>query len=415
MPPGRPPPGQLMAAQPRNMFRIYYGLQNVSAENLRGWIREQEKKEDIDIRLLNERGEEIFERELLPGTDKILQRLSGFRRRAALREEKLMLFGQQLYRPEWGSLNLIIGARPPASPIVKLLTEHLWLRLLLALLISGAISYAVSRYLTKPLKSLQLASRELADGNLATRLQVSDRGGDETDELARDFNSMAEQLQEKIQAQKRLLNDVSHELRSPLARLRVALALAEREPQRVAEQLQRIEMETERLDELIGQLLSVPDTQIDMEDSLDLVGLLQQLCADADYEAQNADRRIEFASHLDEVIVRTHGDLLKKALENIIRNAMHYTPTGTAVGVSLGANNGSWLITVDDTGPGIPDADLERIFQPFYRIDEARQRETGGYGLGLSIARRAVEQHGGSIVAENREQGLRVTIRLPAG
>ena len=197
-------------------------------------------------------------------------------------------------------------------------------------------------------------------------------------------------------------------------RVRVALALAEKEPRRAVEQMQRIEIETERLDELIGQLLSVPDTQTEMEDSIDLVGLLQVLCADAHFEAQTVDKRIDFNTALDEAILRTHGDLLSKAIENVIRNAMHYTASGSTVRVKLFELENVWLIEVEDAGPGIPDEDLERIFQPFYRIDEARQRETGGFGLGLSIARRAVEQHGGSIFAANTGQGLQVSISLPA-
>ena len=200
------------------------------------------------------------------------------------------------------------------------------------------ISYAVSRYLTRPLKNLQQTSRELAGGNLAARIKVSARGGDETDELARDFNTMAEQLQEKVQAQKRLLNDVSHELRSPLARLRVALALAEREPQGNAEQLQRIETETGRLDELIGQLLSVPDNHTEMEDSIDVVGLLHELCADAGYEAQTECKLVEFESMLDEAVVCSHGDLLKRALENIIR--FQGSKSASAVGIPRSAHSG---------------------------------------------------------------------------
>ncbi len=409
-----PPTGIAPAPPPRNMFRIYYGLQNVSAAELPVWIRRMENNEDIRIFLIDADGKEIFGRELVPGTGTVLKKLTGFRRRATHREDRTLLFGQELYRPEWGALNLVIASRLPASPIVKLLTEHLWLRLLLALLISGGISYAVSRYLTRPLKSLQQTSRELAGGNLAARIKVSARGGDETDELARDFNTMAEQLQEKVQAQRRLLNDVSHELRSPLARLRVALALAEREPQGSAEQLQRIETETGRLDELIGQLLSVPDNHTEMEDSIDVVGLLRELCADASYEVQTERKLVKFESMLDEAVVRSHGDLLKKALENIIRNAMHYTAPDTTVSVELKAGIRGLEIQVQDAGPGIPESDLERIFEPFYRLDEARQRETGGIGLGLSIARRAIEQHRGSISAQNREDGLQVTVFLPA-
>jgi two-component system sensor histidine kinase CpxA len=388
-------------------------LQTVNAGDLPAWIEKQETRDKLRIFLVDQKGEEIFDKKLVPGVDRVLEKLAGFRRRASHREGRVMLFGQEFYRPEWGSINLIIAQYPPASPFIRYLTDHLWLRLLLALVISGAISYAVSRYLTRPLKNLQQASRSLAGGNLDTRIAVSAKGGDETDELARDFNSMAQQLQEKIQTQKRLLNDVSHELRSPLARLRVALALAEEDPSRVVELLKRIDHETERLDELIGQLLAVPDAAIELEDSLDLVALLRELCSDAGFESQQHDKQIQFSSDLAEAIVSSHSDLLKKAFENVIRNAVQYSPTGSVVDVSITNTADSCLITIDDSGPGIPEPDLQRVFEPFYRVDTARQRETGGFGLGLSIARRAIDQHGGTIAATNRGPGLRVTIQLP--
>jgi two-component system sensor histidine kinase CpxA len=407
-----PPPRGPMQP-PRAMFRILYALQYLPEQELRPWIEKQEKSNRLKIFLIDENGQDVFGRDLVPGTEVILEKLVGFRRRTAHREGRSTLFGQEIHRHERGPLTAVVATYPPASPIVKALTEHLWLRLLLAIVISGLISYAVSRYLTRPLKQLQMASRRLASGDLATRIEVPDTGGDETDELARDFNSMAEQLQQQMQAQKRLLRDVSHELRSPLARLRVALALAEKEPQDQARQLQRIEQETERLDELIGQLLSVPEGKIALEDSLDLVGLLRELCADANFEAQQQDKSILFSTGLTEAVVKTRGDLLKKALENVIRNALAYTAGGTSVQVALDEHPAEFTIAVSDHGPGIPEAALERIFEPLYRVDDSRRRETGGYGLGLSIARSSVIQHGGSIAAENTGDGLRIVIKLP--
>jgi signal transduction histidine kinase len=398
---------------PRSMFRIYYGLQNVEAEELPGWIKQQEEKENIDILLVDKAGTEIFGRSLVPGAKTVASKLAGFRRRTTHREGKVQLFGQELYRPEWGQLSMIIATHPPASPLVTLVMEHLWLRLLLALIISGGISYLISRYLTRSLKNLQQASRALAEGNLDTRIEVATRGGDETAHLARDFNSMASQLQEQIQAQKRLLNDVSHELRSPLARLKVALALAERDPSRVAELLSRIDRETERLDELIGQLLTAPDTSIELEDSIDLVSLLAELCDDAKFEVQTEHKNIVFETASQEAVVRSHGDLLKKALENVIRNALHYSPPESSVQVRLLDVNGRYRISVQDAGPGIPEPELEKIFEAFYRVDEARQRETGGFGLGLSIAHRVITQHRGSISACNMQPGLQICIDLP--
>jgi two-component system sensor histidine kinase CpxA len=419
---GQPPsPGSEFESGPRglgpgsrNIYRIFYGLQTIPRDELGNWIRQREQDDEVDIRVVDSDGSEIFDRKLLPGSEQVIERLQGFRRRVLHREDDRVLFGQEMFRPEWGPLKLIISRRPPTSAVVRFLTEHLWLRLLLALLISGAISYAVSRYLTGPLKNLQRASRELAGGNLAARIRVPDRGGDETDALARDFNTMAAQLQEKIVAQKRLLSDVSHELRSPLARMRVALALAEKDPARGTEQLARIEREAELLDELVGQLLSAPDTPESMQDSLDVVALLSQVCEDAAFEAKAENKALEFSADIEEVVLRSHGELLKRVFENVVRNAVRYTSAGTTVNVKLTRGEKILSVTVDDCGPGVPDADLEKIFDPFYRIDEARQRETGGFGLGLSIARRAIEQHRGTIHAGNRPAGgLRVTIELP--
>lgn len=408
-----------ISAASRDIYRIFYGLQTVPMKDLEGWIREREREDGVDIRLVDSDGDEIFKRDLLPGSEQVIARLEGFRRRVLQREAGRLLFGQEMYRPEWGALKLIISRRPPKSALVRFLTDHLWLRLLLATLISAAISYAISRYLTRPLQNLQSASRELAKGNLSARIDVPTRGGDETDALGRDFNTMAEQLQDKINAQARLLSDVSHELRSPLARMRVALALAEKDPARGSEQLARIERETELLDDLIGQLLHSQGAGETMQDSFDLVAMLQQICEDAAFEARAQSRELVFSSAVDEAILRSQGDLLKRALENVIRNAVRHTAPDTSVRVRLEVTDDLFRVTVEDSGPGVPDPELERIFEPFYRVDEARQRETGGFGLGLSIARRAIEHHGGTILAENRRTdeggGLRISIQLPAG
>ena len=405
LPPGTPPP--------RKMYRIYYGIQNLEAQELPAWIKLQEKQQDIRIFLVDQNQIEVFDKPLLDGTEEVIARLGRFRRRAHLRLDDYNLFAQRLHRQEWGSLTMVVASYPPRSPIIKLLTEHLWLRLLLAILISGLISYLVSRYLTRPLKQLQQAARELAEGKLDTRIPVPASGGDETTELARAFNSMAGELQQRIQAQKRLLHDVSHELRSPLARLRVAIALAERDPAQSAAHLQRMERETERLDELIGQLLASPDSRLPLDDSLDLVGLLQELVEDARFEIQGSHKKIQLSIPAEEAIVQTHGDLLKKAFENVLRNALHYTAEESTVTVALQPTEHKYLLSFEDQGPGIPEAELEQIFEPFYRVDTVRQRETGGFGLGLAIARRAIEQHDGAIRAENTSSGLRVVIELP--
>ncbi|MFU8765514.1 MAG: sensor histidine kinase, partial [Haliea sp.] len=220
-------------------------------------------------------------------------------------------------------------------------------------------------------------------------------------------------LQQRIAAQRRLLADVSHELRSPLARLRVALALAEQNPAAVAPQLSRIEREARRLDELIAELLSSQSEDSAMDEHIDLVSLLRDLCNDASFEGRESGRSIQLRCASGQALVLGDGERLRKAFDNVLRNALYYSPPDTAITVTVSMNTESILISVQDQGPGIPPAELTRIFDEFYRVDSARARDTGGYGLGLAIAQRAILQHGGSITARNTSPGLRMNITLP--
>jgi two-component system sensor histidine kinase CpxA len=224
---------------------------------------------------------------------------------------------------------------------------------------------------------------------------------------------MAAQLQQRIDAQRRLLGDVSHELRSPLARLRIALALAEDDPQNLLTHLQRIEKEAERLDELIEQLLASQSTNITLDAHIDLVQLLRQLSADANFEGQGMHKQVSFDSELEQAVVASSADLLHKSFDNILRNALRHTDENTKVSIHLRQQGTNFTVTVEDRGPGVPEEQLAQIFGEFYRVDTARTRESGGYGLGLSIARRAIERHGGQISASNTGHGLMLSVALP--
>ena len=397
----------------RFVMRMIYDLQNLDDRAMRAAITAAGTEHDVDIFLLDNRGEDLLGRAVPPNVEAVSRQLQGIRRRAFLRSGGEHLLAHEIYRPGTGMLRAVFVFRPSRHRLLGLLGSNLWLRIGLAVVISGAICYLLSTLLTRRIKSLQLASRQLANGRLDTRLRVRQLGGDETDELARDFNSMAEQLQERIESQKRLLGDVSHELRSPLARLRIALALAQEQPQGTRTHLARIERETERLEELIGQLLDSqgPDTALD--DHIDLVPLLQQLCSDAKFEGAAQSKRVTLATRLPEAIVASTGDLLHKCFENILRNALNHTPPDSDIEVRLAQTGDEYRVQVSDCGGGVPARELARIFEAFYRTDTARTRDTGGHGMGLAIARRAIGRHGGQIWAENTAQGLAVIVILP--
>lgn len=295
------------------------------------------------------------------------------------------------------------------------------IRTLTSVAIVVLVCYLLARSLTTPLKSVQFAARRLAAGDLSARAGTSPdlRGRhDEIAELGRDFDTMAERLEAAIAAQRRLIADISHELRSPLARLNVALELARQKAgDSATPSLGRIERETERMNSLIGELLTLSRLEshgrIGDPQPVSLAELLGDVIADADFEAQSRGCSVESGIE-GEVTLSGDEELLRRALENIIRNAVRYTEEGTAVQVSLVSSSTETKILIRDHGPGVPDDALAHLFRPFYRVADDRDRATGGIGLGLSIAERAISLHGGSVSATNAsEGGLLVTITLP--
>jgi two-component system, OmpR family, sensor histidine kinase CpxA len=296
--------------------------------------------------------------------------------------------------------------------------------LIIGVITSGLVCYLLSWFLTKPIVRLRTAARQLAAGDLTARTGApSSTRRDEVAGLMRDFDAMAERIETLLKAQSRLLNDISHELRSPLARLNVALGLArQRADSGSVDMLDRIELEASRLNELIGRILTlarledgeqlVPQTPVPLDE------LVANVTEDAEFEAQARRCHVRTVIPEGDWQVRGNASLLHSAVENVVRNAIRYTQEGTSVEIELKSENRAGVseavLGVRDSGPGVPAGSLGKLFEPFYRLDDARGRLTGGVGLGLAITERAVRFHGGRVAAFNREgKGLLVEIRLP--
>ena len=289
---------------------------------------------------------------------------------------------------------------------------------------SASAAASMAALLGSEPRQLRAATQKLAAGDLTARAGVPPAGRhDEIAELVRDFDTMADRLETSVKAQARLLNDISHELRSPLARLNVALGLSrQRSGPEAQSALERIELEANRLNELIGRLLTIArlesGDQAMKQVPIRLQELIREIAQDAEFEAQSRKCRVD-VTKVDDCTVMGDPSLLRSAIENVVRNAIQYTREGTDVQIGLECKEGTSeteaVIKISDFGPGVPDEALDKLFRPFYRIDDARGRQTGGVGLGLAIAERAVRLHGGTIQAGNRsEGGLMIEIRLPA-
>ncbi|ATI80828.1 HAMP domain-containing sensor histidine kinase [Sphingobium yanoikuyae] len=285
--------------------------------------------------------------------------------------------------------------------------------------VSLLFSAGLAWYLARPLTHLSRGFRDVAAGQLATRLQpVVGSRRDEIADLTREFDSMAAQLEQLLASQERLLHDVSHELRSPLARLQVAVGLLRQSPDRLPEMLARLDQETERLDQLIGEVLTLARLKSGMAElsatRVDVIDLLTAIVDDANFEAQakNCEVRLDAAGSF---VTTAHGELLYHAYENVIRNAVKYSPDGAVVGVSAYVNRDTLKIQVVDHGPGAPEDMLTAMFEPFKRLDLPTQTSVPGTGLGLAIAKFAIENHSGTIHAMlgPHRQGLIIEIVLP--
>ncbi len=296
--------------------------------------------------------------------------------------------------------------------------DILW-NLEIGTILSAIVCLLIAHYLSKPIERLRDATHELARGNLDIR--AGENLGNRRDEIAdlvRDFDTMAGELRTLIQSERNLLSGVSHELRSPIARIRLALTLArDADDDERSEMLDRIEQDTIQLDSMLEQILTVARLESGQHkprfEQLSLNDVVEDVLHDAKFEAAATGASITFHGDGD---VQVNGDagLLRSAIENIVRNAIFYSGQGGKIEVRLNKENGAALISVRDDGPGVPDNALPLLFKAFYRVDDSRETSTGGMGLGLAIVRNAVLAHGGSVSAKNVvPHGLEITLKIP--
>ncbi len=293
---------------------------------------------------------------------------------------------------------------------------HIWTFLPYYFLVIGAIAvvfWLAAVGVVIPLRRIANSIASFGQGNLSVRVKT-DRP-DEIGQLGRSFNQMAERLERLIVSERRLLGDISHELRSPLARLKFAVKLARTSPDSKAA-IDRIEKDVDRIASLVSDIVEITfvegDPALRSAGSVRISEVVDEVVRDCAVEAEARGCRIELAGECDGEVLGSR-ELLRRAIENVLRNAIRYSPEGAPISLSVAEKEQAVVIVVRDHGPGVPEDSLARIFDPFFRVEEARDTNGGGSGLGLSIAKRAVQAHHGSIAAENAGPGLRVSLSIP--
>lgn len=385
------------------------------------WLEKTGLNKQMNLFLLTNTGEIIGNHDIPDLVKQISTNLVNGELDSGIFKSGNLIVSHEILSTTGTAYRLAAVSEKPLSQVVQIPWAGLTLRLLIAFFISGLICYLLSIYLTQPLSALRMAAKSLAKGKLNTRVgHFAGHHKDEIAELSHEFNRMAEQLETLIHSKERLLQDISHELRSPLTRLHIAVELGRKKSNHLAEtEFDRIEAECLRLNTLIGEILDFArldkSTNTIKKAMVDLPKLLNYIASDANYEFSETTPRVvlgdiqPFRLMLDE-------RLIHRAIENILRNALRYSPEEQVVTISLyqGTRKNSVFIDIEDNGPGVPEDQLAKIFNPFYRVDTARQKKTGGYGLGLAIAKQAIQLHHGKIQATNREDGgLLVRIILP--
>jgi signal transduction histidine kinase len=298
------------------------------------------------------------------------------------------------------------GRQAHGAPADLLTSPSLWFLPFLAV-----VCCTVAAYVTLRMRRIESTIAHFGSGRLGVRMPPDT--GDPFGRLSRTFNQMADRIESLLDAHKRFCADISHELRSPLARLRLSTRLARLGK---PDALDRIELESSQLNNLVEELLDVARAEVDPAsfgaEPVELRWLLTEIADRCEIEAREKGCRLDLSFAMPG-IVAGDAELLRRAIENVLRNAIRHSPAGALVQLSAGGDEDHAVISVRDHGPGVPAAALEAMFRPFYRVEEDRDRGTGGVGLGLAIAQRAIALHRGSVMAENATPGLRVEIRLP--
>jgi two-component system sensor histidine kinase CpxA len=408
-------------------------LEKENVQALNAYLERVEKATHIRAAVLNAQGALLSANALPEGAAELIQRSQkspGFIFDFPQRRQQ-SIGAQSVVAPS-GTTYTVVGAFPgpdfprpprPGEPGSLYFGLGMVARTFLPLLLIGALfCYWLAGYLAKPIVQLRGVTRGLSNGNLAVRVDADLlKRNDEIGYLGRDFNQMAGHIESLVEAQRRLLTDISHELRSPLARQGVAIGLArKRGGPEVVPALDRIALEAERINDMISQVLTLSQLESGTDKfellKIDLVNLVAEVADDADFEARSRGCTVSVLKS-EPCVVNGVPQLLRSAVENVVRNAVRYTAVGTDVEISLGcetiAGAREAVITVRDHGNGVPAEKIDAIFRPFYRVADARDRKTGGTGLGLAIAARAVRVHNGTIKAESAAGGgLTVEIRL---
>jgi two-component system sensor histidine kinase CpxA len=397
-------------------------LERGGREALLAWRNSTPRDDGVGILILDESGRDISGRRVPFPVERMFERhqarLARLRRGDDVeRGERRSRYLPQLTAPDGEVFTMLVA--PVRAP------EAFWsnqdirvLLLVFGLLTSGLVSYGLAAAFSRPVRKLRDATDALAEGDLNARVADSvARRRDELGMLGRDFDSMAEKLQRAAQRQTEMSRNISHELRSPLARIRVAVELGRRKAGNLQE-FERLDQEAERLDSLIGQILSYTKLEFDAARNrapVDLADVVSEVAENVNFESKGERIRVESDGP---VIVNGFRGAITSAVENVVRNAVRHSPPDGDIVVTISGTGDGGVITIEDKGPGVNEHELASLFEPFFRTRQSAEEDgNGGTGLGLAIARRAVEElHGGSLVAKNRDSGgLTVTISLPAG
>lgn len=387
------------------------------------WLRARDANPKLEsVYLVDGRGLDLLERRVPSHISERTQALLAKPKIEAPAGFSPAQWVPQLRMPD-GELNVVFVVAKQPGLLQRIDIYYLpFVLLLLAVAVSGLVASILARWLSTPIRELAGATRALSRGQQGVRVdERATKREDELGGLARDFNVMAGKLDHLLKMREQLIRDMSHELRTPLARLNVALELLRRKDpdQRFASDHARIQQQVDRLDHMIEGILGFARLDALSEpphfDTLDLRELVAETVADAEIEAEQREVVIGFDHSVHgEVPVRANPAILRSAIQNVLRNAIRYTESGSRIAVSLEAAHGEALLSIADRGPGVPSEHLERIFEPFYRVDDSRGRDPGGTGLGLAIVARVMSAHRGTAIARNLPAGgLDVQLRLP--